>query len=61
MSWAQLIGIKAEAREIKAADKAKPIVECPLCGEVLDELNGVVSCPWGHFRQVGRVRHADSV
>lgn len=57
MSWAELIGIKEEARQMAAEDKAAPLVDCPICGTVLDENSrGVVNCPMGHFRQQGRLR-----
>lgn len=57
MSFAELIAIKEEAKQICAEDRAKPLVDCPICGEVLQENSkSVVDCPLGHFRQQGRVR-----
>ena len=43
--------------ELSAEDKAAPLVDCPVCGEVLVENSkGWVNCPFGHFRQYGRTR-----
>lgn len=57
MSFAELIAIKDEARQMQAEDKAALLVDCPVCGAVLDENSrGEVNCPMGHYRQQGRVR-----
>lgn len=57
MSFAQLIAIKDEAKQMRAEDKAAPLVDCPVCGHTLDENSrGEVNCPFGHFRQQGRTR-----
>ena len=61
MSWQQLIAIKHEAREIVRENRERPIVECPMCGEVLQVKGNVFDCPWGHFRQTGSQRGAESV
>ncbi len=61
MSFAELIAIKAEARQMAKEDREKPIVECPLCGELLQIRGEIRDCPWGHFRQNGAQRGAESV
>lgn len=61
MSWEELIAIRDEARQVVADDQAAPIIDCPTCGEVLDENGrGEVNCPMGHFRQQGRRRGVES-
>ena len=60
MSWEQLITISKEARDMRAEDKAKPIVECPICGELLAVKGDVLNCPWGHYRQTGTARGPES-
>jgi len=57
MTFAQLIAIKEEAKKMRAEDRAKPLVDCPVCGHTLDEnARGEVNCAFGHFRQQGRTR-----
>ena len=60
MSFQQLIAIKKEAAEMAKADREKPIVECPICGELLQIKGEVRNCPWGHFRQIGSARGPES-
>ena len=60
MSWESLKAINDEARAMRAEDKAKPIVDCPICGFTLEENKGVFNCPMGHFRQRGAQRGPDS-
>lgn len=50
MSYEQLIAIRQEAVEIRRADKAREVVDCPVCGELLQvNSRGVKNCPLGHF------------
>jgi len=57
VSFAQLIAIRDQAKQMRAEDKAAPLVACPVCGHKLDENSrGAVNCPLGHFRQQGRTR-----
>lgn len=43
--------IVQEARALEEAERARPLVDCPVCGEVLKRnKRGAVSCPLGHFR-----------
>lgn len=57
MSNEQLIAIRDEAKQLRRADKEAPLLDCPVCGDVLDENSrGVVNCPSGHYRQQGRAR-----
>jgi hypothetical protein len=45
-----------EARQLEQEQRAKPLVDCPICGAVLvySEKRGLVSCPMGHYRVAGR-------
>ena len=44
-------GIIKEAQALDAAQKARPLVACPVCGEPLDKNSrGQVNCVYGHFR-----------
>lgn len=46
--------IVEEAREIEREERAHQLVDCPLCGEPLDENSrGELNCPLGHFRVAG--------
>jgi len=57
LSFAQLIAMRDKAKQMRAEDKAAPLVDCPVCGHTLDEKSrGEVNCPFGHLRQQGRVR-----
>lgn len=60
MAWTDLIAIKDEAKAMRRADREKPIVECPRCGEPLQVRGEVYNCPWGHFTQRGAHRSAES-
>lgn len=51
MSYEQLLNITKEAREMRREDDERELVDCPVCGEVLDEnKDGWKNCPLGHFR-----------
>jgi hypothetical protein len=51
VSWDELIGILKEARTIRDEDRARPVVDCPVCGNRLDEdSKGVKNCDVGHYR-----------
>jgi len=57
VSFAQLIAIKEQAKQMRAEDRANPLVDCPVCGHQLNENSrGAVDCPFAHFRQQGRAR-----
>ena len=60
VSWAELITITQEAKAMRAEDKAKPIVDCPLCGTTLDKRGELVNCPFGHFTKRGTTRGPES-
>jgi hypothetical protein len=52
-----LKGIVEEARQLEREERAKPLVDCPVCGTPLDKNSrGEVNCPMGHFRQSSDVR-----
>ena len=62
MSFNELLAISQEAKQMRADDQAKPIVECPICGQLLDvNSRGVRNCPFGHFSQRGARRGPESV
>lgn len=49
--------ILREARALDEAQRAKPLIDCPVCGEPLKEnARGEVNCPLGHFRASSRVQ-----
>jgi uncharacterized C2H2 Zn-finger protein len=51
MSYEQLIAITQEAKLMRREDKERELVDCPLCGAILDEnKDGVKNCGMGHFR-----------
>lgn len=55
--WGRLGAISREAKEVAAQERRAPLVDCPICGEVL-ELNGRTrqrACPLGHY-----VTHAET-
>lgn len=49
MSWNQLTAIRAEARKLAEDEKAAPLVDCPICGHLLNVRDGIYDCPLGHF------------
>ena len=50
--WGGYKGLALEAKADAEEDRAKPLVDCPVCGEPLETNNrGAVNCPLGHFRQ----------
>jgi hypothetical protein len=50
MSWAQLIAITQEAKQIRREDDAAEVVACPYDGEPLKENSrGVLRCPFGDY------------
>lgn len=54
MSFAQLKAITEQARQMRAEDRAAPLVDCPLCGHRLDvNSRGVLNCDVGHWRSDG--------
>lgn len=47
-----LRGIVEEAKQLARDERAKPLIDCPVCGEPLDKNErGAVNCPLGHFYQ----------
>jgi C4-type Zn-finger protein len=50
MSWSQLTAIYQEARQAAEDERSVPLVDCPVCGEVLDVRDEIYNCPLGHFR-----------
>lgn len=49
MSWNQLLSILRQDREERAADEAEPPIACPVHGEPLDSVRGVLHCRVGHI------------
>lgn len=49
--WGNYGNILNEAASLEEADRAKPEIDCPVCGQLL-AVNpaGVKSCPMGHYR-----------
>lgn len=56
MSYAQLVAILREVREVAAEERRKPLVECPHDGERLDVRDGVYSCPFCGYRTTRAIR-----
>ncbi len=50
MSWAQLQTIREEQRQAAEDERNASLVDCPICGELLDVRDGIYNCPLGHFR-----------
>lgn len=49
--WGGFRRIANEARVLEEQDKAKPLVLCPICGNVLDvNARGEKNCDVGHYR-----------
>ena len=45
-----LRAITEEAKRLLEEDRAKPLIDCPICGSRLDKNSrGAVNCPLGHF------------
>lgn len=43
--------LKEAARQDAESDKNAPLIDCPVCGTVLDVNSaGVRNCPLGHYR-----------
>lgn len=60
MSWNELIAIKQEARDIRREDDEREVIDCPLCGTLLDENErGEKNCPLGHYRTPARQTYGD--
>lgn len=52
-----LLAIIKDERKRREQDASRPIVDCPICGEILQKNSrGAVNCPLGHFRQSSDVR-----
>jgi Zn finger protein HypA/HybF involved in hydrogenase expression len=52
--WGGLGGIIEEARKLDEIEKARPHVDCPKCGTLLQfNRSGVGGCPMGHYRTAG--------
>ena len=60
MSWAQLIAIKEEARQIAAEEREKDPVACPYDGTPLEYHAGknVLHCPNGDYQVQARYRRS---
>ena len=56
MSWAQLIAIREEAKQLAKDELTAPLVDCPLCGIRLNVRDGIYDCPLGHFRTTKATR-----
>lgn len=50
MSWEQYANIIRGNRERAAQEMAEPPTECPLCGTVLQQRDGILNCPFGDYR-----------
>jgi hypothetical protein len=50
----QLLGIIKEAKQMAEEESRRPLVYCPICGDVLDKNKaGILNCRWGHWRGTG--------
>ena len=58
MGWDQLISITKEARDMRREDAARARVDCPICGEILDQGARWLNCPLGHYRTRVGATHA---
>lgn len=53
--WNSLRGIIEESRADQIEIRNRPLVDCPICGAVLDRnAQGVANCPMGHYRTTAR-------
>ncbi len=60
MSNDQLISITKEAHAMRLEDAARARIDCPICGEILDQGQRELSCPLGHYRtRVGATHGRD--
>lgn len=57
--WGGLGKILAEAKAIEAAERARPLVDCPLCGTPLQIGPRGTDCPMGHFSTPPNPMRAD--
>lgn len=48
MAWNDLLGVLQTVRAEADANAAGPKVACPLHGDPLDKVRGVLHCPMGH-------------
>ncbi len=49
--WGGLRGIVEEAKQIAETDRARPLIDCPICGTRLQRnARGEGDCPLGHYR-----------
>lgn len=46
MSWGQLLAIVREAAQVAAEEAGRPPVRCPNDGTPLEDVNGVLHCPF---------------
>lgn len=55
MSWAQLIAIKEEAKQIAKEEREKLYIDCPLDGALLQysAKRGLWNCPMGNYTAIG--------
>jgi hypothetical protein len=50
MSWASLAAVSDEIRAIREEEARRPLLDCPICGNVLDvNSRGEKNCDVGHF------------
>lgn len=55
-----LRGIIEEARQTDREERARPLIDCPICGTLLDENSrGEKNCPMGHFRAKAGAKRRD--
>lgn len=49
--WGGLRGILDEAKDVSRESKQRPLIDCPICGTVLDVNSwGQRNCPMGHYQ-----------
>ncbi|RLC56939.1 MAG: hypothetical protein DRI30_05060 [Chloroflexi bacterium] len=60
MSNAQMIAITQEAKQIHAEEKARPLIDCPIDGTLLDNNGKYLNCPLGNYRtRIGATHGSD--
>ena len=56
MSWEQLLAIRDEGREEVLKERSAPLVDCPVCGMLVEWRDGIANCKMGHWRSAGATK-----
>jgi len=55
-----MIAITQEAKQIHAEEKARPLIDCPIDGTLLDNNGKYLNCPLGNYRtRIGATHGSD--